>query len=49
MNVLNIFEKFDRALTGRESVFDVGSPFLKTVVFQLFKVLLEKCHFLYSY
>ena len=31
MSFSKILEKLDRVLTGRLCVFDVGSPFLKTV------------------
>ena len=31
MSFSKILEKLDKVLTGRQSVFDVGSPFLKNI------------------
>ena len=36
MSFSKIFQKLDRALAGRSSVFDVGHPFLKTGVISVF-------------
>ena len=49
MSFSKTLEKFDRVLTGRYSVSDVGSPFLKTAVTSDFLSIYGKVPLLIQY